>query len=316
MTRLSRSIVLLLLLWIATMASYAQTPGITAFEFLRIPMSARAASLGDAFNSATADPSVLFANPANLASLTEQKASIGFVKHLLDVNAGFVSYGRAIPDIGTVGGGIIYLNYGSMDRTDKNANMLGTFSAGDLAVLLSWARTTGEFRYGASAKFIYSSIDNVSASGVAVDLGGAWFITKENLTLSVSVLNLGMQTSSFGKDREALPLDVSIGGMKKLEHLPLTLFLQFHRLNEDRDNVFDRFSAFALGGEIQLSSVLKARLGYNNEMRRELKIGNSAGLAGFAAGLGIRISRYDLDYAFTSFGKIGSLHRISLSTSF
>ena len=65
-----------------------------------------------------------------------------------------------------------------------------------------------------------------------------------------------------------------------------------------------------------MSKVIRLRFGYDNEKRRELKIGTSAGLAGFHVGLGILIQEYNIDYAFSQMGDIGSLHRFGITTSF
>jgi len=47
-----------------------------------------------------------------------------------------------------------------------------------------------------------------------------------------------------------------------------------------------------------------------------LKIGNFAGLAGFAIGLGITVKDYQFNYAFSSMGQIGAMHRIGVTTNF
>ena len=52
---------------------------------------------------------------------------------------------------------------------------------------------------------------------------------------------------------------------------------------------------------------------YNNNQRQDLKTGSSLGIAGFSAGLGMKIlDNYSVDYAFNSMGKVGATHRIDL----
>ena len=63
-----------------------------------------------------------------------------------------------------------------------------------------------------------------------------------------------------------------------------------------------------------MSKVIRLRLGYDNEKRREYKIGGTAGIAGFNLGIGILISKYNFDYSFSSLGSIGAFHRIGIST--
>ena len=85
---------------------------------------------------------------------------------------------------------------------------------------------------------------------------------------------------------------------------------------EKRDDFIQHFKAFSVGAEFYLSKVFALRFGYDNEKRSELKVGTTSGIAGFNAGLGINISSYRFDYAYSSMGKIGALHRISLVTAF
>ena len=107
-----------------------------------------------------------------------------------------------------------------------------------------------------------------------------------------------------------------MGISKRLENLPVRLSLDFHKLNEERDDFAQKFKAFTVGAEFQLSQVLSLRFGYDNEKRSELKVGTTAGISGFNAGFGAVISDYRFDYGFSSLGTIGSLHRISIATTF
>ncbi|MFN3695004.1 MAG: hypothetical protein ACK4UV_08340, partial [Ignavibacterium sp.] len=100
------------------------------------------------------------------------------------------------------------------------------------------------------------------------------------------------------------------------ERIPVRLSLDFHRLNQDRENFTQRFKAFTIGTEINLSKVLTLRLGYDNERRSDLKIGTTAGIAGFNIGLGAKISEYNFNYGYSSLGLVGALHRVGISTSF
>ncbi|MBI5647951.1 MAG: type IX secretion system protein PorQ [Ignavibacteriae bacterium] len=318
MTRtLSTACILLLVFALSGPSSSAGGGGGTAvYDFLRVPMNARAASLGNTFLTMRNDPAILFTNPGGLSTIEKPAGSIGFVKYLLDINAGYATYTQSYEDLGHFAAGIVYMNYGSFEETDKLGTVLGEFSASDIALSLGYGRAFDNVHVGAAVKIIYSSYAEFSSSGLALDAGVDYVIPGQELVIGFSVLNLGAQLSSYGTTSEALPLDVKVGIGKKLEHLPLTIMLNFHKLNEQRDGVFDHLSDFSIGGEFVLSKALRARVGYNNEMRRELKVGETAKLAGFSAGVGITVSQYFFDYGYTSFGQIGSLHRVSLSAAF
>jgi hypothetical protein len=285
----------------------------TTFDFLRIDMSARASALNGSFVSMKDDPNVLFYNPASLGTISRPKISASYLDHLMDVNAGSFSYAQYIQGIGNIGAGITYINYGSFTRTDEDLNVLGTFGAGEFALLAGIAgHYDDDILVGANVKYIYSSIAGYSSSGLAVDLGFLYDIPFQNLSLGASILNIGKQAKTYAGVNESLPLDIIIGLTKRPEHLPMFLNLNFHRLNE-KGSLIERLSAFSIGSEILMSESFRLRVGYNNKQRKDFKMGTSAGLAGFSMGAGIIVKDYQFDYAFNSYGRVGGLHRISLS---
>lgn len=287
------------------------------YEFLRLDMSARAAALGGSFVSNNDDAEVIFYNPAGLQLLEGTPASFSFVKHLLDINLASISVSKDFENIGRFGAAVKYINYGTFVEADEFANKTGEFSANEFAFIAGYSNSLDEsFFYGVNVKMIYSGIADRSSSAVAGDVGLHYAIPSQNMNIGFAVLNAGTQISSYYSTKEELPLDVVLGVSKKLEHLPLKLSLDFHRLNNGSDGFGGRFKAFSVGAEFRLSKVLEFRLGYNNQRRTDLKIGTTAGIAGFNAGIGANISDYRFDYGYSSFGLAGALHRVSISTSF
>ena len=286
------------------------------YEFLRLDPSARAAALGGSFITYYNDADIIFYNPAGLKLTEGSPISFSFTKHLMDINLASLSYSNEFENIGRFGAAVQYINYGTFDKADEFGNRNGEFGAGELAFLLGYAGEIEEnFYYGANAKFIYSSIADRSSSAIAMDLGLHYTIPSQQINIALVALNLGTQMSSYIDTKEDLPIDLAIGVSKRLENLPLRLSLNFHKLTEKRDEFSQRFKAFTLGAEFYLSKVLTLRLGYDNEKRSELKVGTTAGIAGFNAGLGVNVAEYRFDYGYSSLGTIGGLHRISLVTS-
>jgi len=292
--------------------SYSQN----TFDFLRLDGSARAGALGGSFVSNNDDADVIFYNPAGIELLDGSPASFSFVKHLMDINLATLSYSQEFEDIGRFGAAIKYINYGSFDEADEFGTRFGEFGANEMALVVGYANSLDEnFYYGANAKFIYSGIADRSSTAFALDLGLHYAIPDKNWYFGFAVLNIGSQISSYYDTKEDLPLDVAIGVSKRLENMPAKISLDFHKLNQDRDNFGDRFKAFTVGVEFTLSKVMKLRVGYDNERRTDFKIGTTAGIAGFNAGLGVKVSDYQFDYGYSSLGLVGGLHRISISTS-
>jgi hypothetical protein len=285
----------------------------TTYSFLRLDNGARSAAMAGSFVSITDDPSAIFYNPASLGTLTSDQASFGFLKHLLDINSGYVAYGQQFRDWGCFGVGISYINYGSFTQTDEVGNNLGTFHANEFAVLGGYSNMLYDVvHYGVNLKLIYSSIADSRSAAIAVDIGGMYVIEEQQITIGASLLNIGRQINEYISTREDLPLDLKIGVSKRLEHLPLLISLDFHRLNESAKDFLTRFKVFTVGGEFTVSEVLRLRFGYNNQQRQDLKIGTSAGLAGFSVGGGVLVGRYKIDYAFSSLGMVGALHRLTV----
>jgi len=285
----------------------------STFNFLRTDVSARTAALNGSFVSMTDDPNVIFYNPASLNTLIKPKASVSYLDHLLDVYSATASYAQYLNGIGNVGAGILYMNYGTFNRTNASMDVLGTFGAQELECIVGIATAYDEdIHVGINAKYIYSSIAEYTSNALAIDLGFLYSIPSQNLMIGGSVLNLGKQLTAYNGFTESLPLDVKIGLTKRPEHLPVYLSLNFHRLNESGQNFIDRFSRFTVGAEFLMSGSLRLRVGYNNKQRKELKMGTSAGLAGFSMGGGLVLKDYQVDYSYNSYGHIGGLHRFSL----
>ncbi len=291
----------------------------STYEFLRIDVSPRAAALAGSYVSNSDDPNVIFYNPAGINNLEGMPVSFSYVKYLsgLGINLAGFSMSKDFEGIGRFATGISYINYGNFEGKDEYGTDTKDFSVGEVAFLVGYGNSLDEnFYYGANAKFIYSSFAEVSSSALAVDLGLQYVFPEQLINIGFSVLNIGGQLSSYFNTKEDLPLDMRIGISKRLEHLPLRLYLSFNKLNDDNGKFSDRFKTFTVGAEFNLSKVLRLRLGYDNEKRKEMKIGTTAGLAGFNIGVGAVISGYNFDYAYSSWGEIGSLNRIGISTTF
>ena len=307
---MKRTVLLLFFLVCLVVTLHAQQG---VYNFLRIDVSARAAAMNGSFVSMKDDPNVIFYNPASLGTLTIPRVSVSYLDHLMDVSSGTLSYAQHIAGIGNVGAGIIYIDYGSFNRTDASLNVLGTFGAKELAFVAGIStQYDDDILLGINAKYIYSSIAEYTSNAIAADVGFLYEIPSQNLTIGGSILNMGTQLHTYNGVAESLPLDIKLGLTKRPEHLPVFLNIDFHRLQESGERFFDRFSNFTVGAEFFMSSSLRLRAGYNNKQHKELKMGTSAGLAGFSLGVGLILKEYQIDYAYNSYGHMDGLHRFSL----
>lgn len=293
------------------------TFGQTAYQFLNLDVSAREASLAGSMLARTDDPSGFYYNPALSVDAKDRAVTFGFLKHVLDINAGYLFSSFQIPNTGYFGVGVGYINYGSFTSTDEMGNEYGTFCAGDAVLTLNYSNyLDNNFSYGFNLKGIYSSIASSSSSAVAMDAGLYYNFPDDLFGVGFSILNIGKQISAYGTTKEMLPFDVRIGIAKQLEHLPLVLNLAFRRLGDSNLSLSDKLRSFVIGGEFLLSKDFHVRVGYDNLEHQQMKVGLTSGIEGLSFGVGLNFYGYGFDYSYSSWGKIGALNRINLTTAF
>jgi hypothetical protein len=286
----------------------------STYNFLRNDVSPRAAALAGSFVTMTDDPDVIFYNPAGLSSLSQRRASAGFFKQLLDINSGYASFVTPVQDLGVIGFGVVYVNYGEFKETGEEGQDLGTFSANELAFLAGYGGSLPEgLRYGVNVKFIYSQIADAHSSAAAIDMGLQYNAVPDRMSVGLTIQNLGTQLNPYVTTREDLPLDIALGVALYPEHLPATLFLGLHHLTDQHDTFTGRLRDFTVGIEFIPGPNVFLRVGYDNGRRQDLKILQSAGLAGISLGFGVSTASYRVDYSYSSLGQVGSLHRIGVT---
>ncbi len=115
---------------------------------------------------------------------------------------------------------------------------------------------------------------------------------------------------------EKLPLLLRIGFAKRLAHLPLTISGAFNDITVTTEESWSFLKRFSIGGEFDVSQSIRLRLGYDNDVNRSVKPLGTNSFGGIAAGLGILWKRFRIDYAYSSYGELGSQNRLGISGSF
>ena len=311
--RISEYLMLILGILAGSLSAGAATSG---FEFLRVDLNPRSSAMGGAFIAMRGDIAGIQHNPAGMAFTNEQQFTFSYINYLLDIGGGQAGYSRRLSGLGQISAVISYLDYGDFTETDEFANPTGnSFSASDLVFAISYADNLETyFSYGVSLKYIHSKIDLYTSGALALDFGLIYDAPfEDDLYFGISLLNVGHATSAFVETEEDLPLSLRLGVTKKLAHLPLELNFALNDLNVNEGSFADRLSKFSIGGEFTISQVIRLRLGYNNEVHKGLDTGTGAGFSGVSLGFGIYYDKYRFDYGFSSFGDLGSTHRVGLS---
>ncbi len=306
-----KALALVLLLCACASISVAQQA--TLFPFLRYNMSARAAGLAGATNALTDDISTLFLNPAVLPVLDGPQATATFLKHTLDINSGLAAYTDHIEGFGSVAASVIYTSYGSFERADRQGVRTGTFNSQDMAIGVSYANEIDSLiTYGVTAKFIYSGIDDLVSTALALDAGLLVRIPQTRTNLALSILNVGAQLSTYDGTRDRMPVDVRLGVNHRLKGLPLLVNVSLIHLADEVPSFLDRFLNFSVGGELYVGKAVRLRVGYDNSTRNTSAVNVASQLTGLSAGLGLVVKSITVDYAMSTFGSAALLHRFSL----
>ena len=276
----------------------------TAYNFLRLPVSAHVAALGgDNTTLIEDDPTLIFHNPALINNVTDRTMNLNLMTYMKGATTASASYMQAAGERGTWGVIGQYMGYGSMKETTASGQQTGEFSAKDIAVGGSFAYALSErFTGGITAKFIVSYIGQYNSLAAGVDLGLNYYNAETDLSLSAVARNLGGQLSAYEDDFERMPLDLQVGITKRLLRSPLRLSASLVRLN-DWEYGFGKH--IVIGADLLLSQQFYIAAGYNALRAAEMKIqegdGSSAHGAGLSIGAGLQLQKLKLNVAYAKY---------------
>ena len=290
-----------LLLTFFAAVGYAQESQ-TAYNFLRLPVSAHAAALGgDNITIIEDDPSLMFSNPALLSSVSDKSINLNFMTYMAGATTASASYNRIIKQKATVAVTAQYMDYGKMKEMDANNVQTGEFSAKDIAV-------SGVFSYmlsdkitgGITAKVINSYIGDYSSWAVGVDLGLNYYDPEREWSVSVVAKNLGGQLKAYDDEYEKMPLDVQLGVSKRFNALPFRLSATLVDLTHWG---YSFLNHVVVGADILFSQQIYAAVGYNFRRADEMTTlkgtdEESSHMAGLSFGAGLQLERFKLQLAY------------------
>lgn len=297
MKRLLRALVLALL----PLTGWAQESQ-TAYNFLRLPMSAHAATLGgDNITLIEDDASLVFGNPALLSSVSDRTIGLNYMNYMSGSNMLSASYTFALGKRATLAGTAQYFNYGTMKETSPDATQTGEFSAKDIAIGAHFSYLlTDRLAGGVAARVITSYIGDYNSLAVGVDLGLNYYDPDREWSISLVARNLGGQIDAYQDDFEKMPIDVQAGVSKRILHTPFRLSATLVDLNHWN---YTFRNHIVMGADVLLSDQIWIGLGYNFRRADEMKITNNEGEesnhgAGLSLGGGINLERFKLNLAY------------------
>ena len=286
-------------------------------QFLKIGVGARAVSMGESFVAIADDASALFWNPAGAALTPDRSAFFSHTDWAVDIDYDYFAYIQNLSNFGRLGVSFGTLYTDDMPITDEyHPDGTGAFfSYSDLFLGITYAKAlTDRFAMGTTVKFIQEDLADLKSKSWAVDLGTHYNTGFKTIRFAVSIVNFGPNIKPKGKTtageeyedfspptifRFGIAFDPYFSSMHKI-----TTTMQ---VNHPVDNAED----INIGTEYWWRQMLALRAGYRT----------GADEGGLSAGMGILltppvISQLILDYAYSDFGRLGSVQRFSLGLSF
>lgn len=288
----------------------------TAYNFLRLPVSAHVAAVGgDNITLTDDDATLIFHNPALINGVSDKTINLNFMTYMQGAKTASAAFVKGAGDRATWGVTAQYMDYGTMKQTTSNNEDLGTFSARDIAVGGTFAYAlTNSLSGGITAKFISSHIAGYNSMAVGVDLGLNYYDEERYWSLSAVARNLGGQVKAYDDEFERIPLDLQVGISKRLTAAPLRFHVTLSRLTEWDQGIGRHF---AIGADLLLGQSIYLAAGYNFRRASEMKIsdsdGSSAHGAGLSLGAGLQLERFKLHIGYGKYHVSASSILINIS---
>ena len=265
--------------------------GTTSANFLKIGIGARAVAMGEAFTALVDDGSSLYWNPAGLAKIKNKQFFTTYNMWFQNISQGYLSY---ILPFGKnrAGFALNYVDMGKIQGYNKLGYPTYQFGASNLLFQIAYAKKVAmDFSLGISVGYLSDTIDNNQQTAFHANIG---------LMKSTSHLDVALVTQNLGSSlkEDPLPLTHKVGLAVKISSIILSCDVAFPNDN----NVY-----LCVGMELPLSHTFTLRAGY----RSNKDIGS-----GISAGMGFKLDKVALDYAYAPYGELGDTHRFSLGISF
>lgn len=313
--------------------------------FLKLGMGARAIALGGAYTALADDANALYWNPAGLAGLDRAETTMTHAQMFLGDSYDALSfsvplgvgervrqedheswrghrtatayYRESVPR-GVLGFGLTRLAQADQEGRDENRRKTGGFDSSDMALTVGYARPLLRGLQGGFAlKRITSRIGDAGASAIALDFGAVYHLggktrgagaEARRWRLGFSARNIG-QGLKFESESSPLPTSFSFAAAMQTKVGLLFTGEMAHRPHAAK-------TSFSFGTEYPLLPALTLRAGMRQEGAPGSGSGEASLLGAFGGGMGLKWSRFYIDYSMTPYGELGTVQRLSFRTQF
>lgn len=289
-----RAAAVLLLLLMAAPARSQESAGSPGEWYARYT-TARTLGLGGAYVAAADDPLGVLWNPAALSAMNQNELRFETARMFEETAINGVSLavpGSRLPSFGVA---VVSLSSGQFERTNELNDPLGTFKEGETAYLLTASRAfSPKFAIGTNIKLVQQRVEDFTAGGFGIDLGG-WYSITPTVRVGASVANLMGPKITLRSVEEPWPTQMRGGFAARLLDGRGLIVAQM-------DHSTGLGARFHAGGEYWIQPSVALRVGLDD----------NSGTGGFS----VRFApQYMLDYAVADHA-LGMTHRLGVSYRF
>jgi hypothetical protein len=238
----------------------------------------------------------------------------------------------------TFGAGLSYINYGSIDVTNVNAQILTSQASAAFNMQINASKSyKNKWRYGAALKFVNASLAKIQSNALIADAGIQYADTVKQLYFGMVVKNIGLSLSKYGSQSEPLPFDMRLGITKKFVKAPFRINAIVHHLYQwdiRYDNPADQlnssffgntdtipknyfadklFRHFNFGVDVILGKRLELNIGYSHQRRGELALKDKLAFAGFSVGANLYFPKFHIHYGRSVYALAGNYNEVGLN---
>ena len=186
---------------------FAQTTaGNAVYQFLKLPYSAKATSLGGLnISSIGNDLGLAMTQPALLSTNLDGELQVSVKPYFAGIQQYDLNGANKLKSDWVIGWGVHYMDYGSIAQTDVLGNEYGSINPNEYAIQVGIAKTYLEyFNFGTQIKFIQSNYGSYTSNGIAMDVGVRYLSNNSLSQWSILLQNVGTQLKYF-QEKEELP---------------------------------------------------------------------------------------------------------------
>ncbi len=301
-TMKSISIIIISFLFASRLSAQNDGAGNTGLSFLKLGVTSRAISLGEAVVSSSDDASAVHYNPAALFLGPKVNILAMHNESILGIRTEFLAAKFQLTKF-AFGVSINTTSVNDIEVREIPGEPIDKFNSRNFALGISAAYKLSDFlQLGLTGKFLYEKIYIDNASGFAAD-GGVLY-SRNNLSAGIAFANFGSM-NELRTQSTKLPSSLRFGASYLIELPKLNGSLS---VGVNGFKVLDggKFHAHS-GVEFVYKDLLSLRAGYQSGYENK----------SITTGIGLKYRGVSLDYAFVPYKfSQGSSHTFTLGTSF